>query len=529
MPDLLALEFESNKVLGIDAQVSPTGVRIRKCFELEIPESLDLTTNPTEAGEWLKQQLKDLSVQATQAVATLPREIAVARHIAMPDVPDEELPELVKFQAGLKSALPLDQLALDFLPLPQAEGTDARDVLITTVPKQALQEIKAITEAAGLQVITAGLSPVSAAEVALRSASHSTEKATGSLVVTRHGPRVEISILKGANVVFSHFTQIASPTEADANPAIIAAIARSMMGLTGPITNQEVTHAWLIGSQEEFGALAPALEKRLNPSVQILDPFETTGVTVRTELPRNRSAYSALVGSLLAQSQPLAAPVDYLAPRRPPVKPNHARRRAIIGTAAAACLALAVGGTMYFKINKLNKTIAGMRADKQRLDELAERGEPILQKMQLLDEWTADRQLWLDEMAALNRYLPPTDRAFFNQIQFNLGTGNNPPKISLDGFSRERGDAIELGERIIRHQDQRYGLFQDGQKPDDKDPYHPWKFDMELLLNDDAPAVKLTTAKPKADSKTDAVTPKTPADAPPSGPAAEEKTEETAS
>ncbi len=528
MPDLLALEFETKKVLGIDAQVSPSGVRIRNCFELVIPDELDVSANREEAGEWLKKRLGELNVATTQVVATFPRELAVVRHIAMPDVPDEELPELVRYQAGLKSALPVDELALDFLPLPKADDATARDVLITTIPKQALKELTDVITASGLQLVTAGLSPVSAAEVVLRSAPGLEGAAKASLVVTRHGPRVEISILKGPNLVFSHFTQVGGTAETNANQAVIAAVARSMMGLTGPISSADVTHAWLLGSQDEFAELAPALTKRLNPSVQILDPFEASGVKAQTELPQNRSAYSALVGSLLAQSQPLAAPVDFLAPRQPPVKPNLNRRRAIIGTAAAACIALAVGGTMYVKINKLNRRIDDLRATQSQQAETIKAGEPMLEKVAILDEWTADRRLWLDELYALNEQLPPADRAFLSEIQLSLGTGNNPATIAIDGFSRERKDVENLSMRILR-QDARYKLEGYHDREDDKDPYHKWKFDTDIELKPDAPAVKLTAAKPAVDKKEETAAEPDSSENQPSPPRAEGKKEEAAS
>jgi len=498
MPDLLALEFESRRVLGLDAQVSPSGVRLRNCFEWVMPEDLDPEQDIKGAGEWLKGQLVELGAHGRQVVLTFPREVAVVRRIELPKVADEELPDLVKYQAGLKSARPIDQLALDFIPLPVSDEAEARDVLITTVPKKALSDATSIIVSAGLELHCAGLSPISAGEIMLRD---SGAEGQDSLLVTRHGPRVEISLFRGSNLVFSHFTQVAGEGESADNQAVIAAVVRSLMGLTGPVQSQDIKDAALVGSAEEFEALSPALEKRLSARVRILDPFGADGVRVDCDIPQKRSAYAALVGSLLAQTGAKAEPINFLAPRRPPVKPDYTRRRLIIGGAVAALLALTVGGGIYLKVQELNKEIANLKREQQDNAKLLEKGAPLVERAALIEEWAADRRLWLDELIALDQELPESERAFLNRVEFTLGTRNTPAKLTLEGYSRDRVDAIDLGESIVKN-DQRYDLRDDDQKRDDKDPYHPWKFNAELLLKPDAPPVKITTAKPVSETST---------------------------
>ncbi len=494
MSELLALEFEPRKILGIDGQVTPSGVRIRSCFELAIPEELDLSHDPAAAGDWLKQQLAAKGVQCTQVVATFPREVAVVRHVEVPDVPDEELPDLVKFQAGLKSSLPLDQLCLDFLPLARSEEATSRDVLIASVSRQSLEELSAVTGAAGLNLVSAGLSPVSAAEVVLRTASaDSTASGAASLIVTRHGPRIEISLLKDRQIVFSHFTQVAGEGEEADNQAVISAVARSLMGLTGPVQSKDIAHAWLVGSTAEFEALAPLLASRLNPEVHVVDPFAVAGLQMAAEVPAVASAYSALVGSLLAKSQPLAEPIDFLDPRKPPVKPDHTRRRAIWGAAIAAGIALIVGGSIYSKVGQLNKQIETLKTENAELDRDIKRDRPLLEKAALVEEWTADRTLWLDELVALQTLLPPADRAYYQELRLNLGAADAKGRIRLTGFYRDRADGIDFGKRVLRH-DERYQFLGDTSRNDERAPHHPWTFDTELLLQQDAPQVELTSS-----------------------------------
>lgn len=504
MPDILALEFDKQKILGIEAQVTASSVRIHRHFELEIPDSIDPANDPKIAGEWLKEQLTAQGVKSTQVVATFPREIAVVRLIEMPDVPDENLPDLVKYQIGMKSSLPLTQLALDFLPLPKRGDASAREVLMATIPKQALNETIALTAAAGLTLVAAGLSPVSAAEVVLRASPELiSDSSHASLIVTRHGPRVEISLLQGRHIVFSHSTQVAGESAAVDNQAVLAAVARSLMGLTGPIQSEDINRVSLLGSPQEFEALAPALETRLNATVQVLDPFGLPQVHAAATLSENGSSYAALVGSLLAQGDALAETIDFLAPRKALVKPDHTRRRVILGAASAACIAALFGGWMSFQVKSLNATIKSLQADEVAADKMLKQGKPILDSAELVGEWADVHTLWLDELVALSKELPPPDRAFLDHVQLDLNAVDARGKMSLVGYSRERLDVEKLSKRFLA-QTERFQLQHPTSRPDKKDPFHQWKFDVDVLLKKDAPPVKLTVVVPEkpADDKT---------------------------
>jgi len=418
---------------------------------------------------------------------------------------------LVKYQAGLKSSLPLDRLALDFLPLPKSPERETRDVLLTTVPKKSLESAISATSAAGLTLTAAGVSPVSAAEVVTRSTHDSQPgSSASSLIVTRHGLRVEISLLKGPHIAFSHSAQVAGEGEQADNQAIIAAVARSLMGLSGPVQSRDINRAYLLGSNEEFEVLAPALEKRLSPDVEILDPFAVAGVIVKTTLPENRSSYAALVGSLLAQSGAQAATINFLAPRKPPVKPDHTRSRALMAGAAAAILAVSFGGYLYFKTSALDKEIARLKDLESQIAGQVEANESILKSVELIGEWADVREEWLDELVVFSRQMPPPDRAFLTQWKLDLGTADAGAKLSLDGYSRERKDVIEFSDRLLK--DSRYQLEVHDSTPDKNDPFHPWKLDVEVRIEPDAPPVELTAITPKKDES-----PKKPEQEKPSG------------
>ena len=126
MPDFLALTRESDQLCGLEAHVSGDKVRVKKCLCLRLPEQTDAPQEPGEVGRWLKEELTRAGVTAKQLLMTLPRENAVVRQLELPNTPDDELADLVRYQAAAKSSMSLDRLLLDFLPLPSRGDHDGR-------------------------------------------------------------------------------------------------------------------------------------------------------------------------------------------------------------------------------------------------------------------------------------------------------------------------------------------------------------------------------------------------------------------
>src|SRR5579871_2997505 len=142
MSDLLALQWEKEHIHGVQAHVSASQVRVKHCFTLLKPAEFDLS-DPKSAGKWLKEQLDSQQIRADLTIISLPRDLVVVKRLELPAVPDEELPVLVRFQAGAKSSMPIGDLALDFVPLPQRDPTLARQVVTAVVPRQLVDGLQA--------------------------------------------------------------------------------------------------------------------------------------------------------------------------------------------------------------------------------------------------------------------------------------------------------------------------------------------------------------------------------------------------
>src|SRR5215470_7554037 len=106
MSEFLSIEWEHEHVCGVQAQLMPGKVRIERTF---------------------------------------------VKRIELPEVGDEELPVMVRLQAGAKSSVALEELALDFIPLPRRSEVPGREVLLATVPRQTMDEVIAVCRSGGLE------------------------------------------------------------------------------------------------------------------------------------------------------------------------------------------------------------------------------------------------------------------------------------------------------------------------------------------------------------------------------------------
>src|SRR5262245_3009360 len=118
MAEVLALEWDHDQICGVLANVTPGRVRVRKSFVLGRPV-VAVAGSGALPIDWLKSQLTSQGISGGDVLVALPRDEAVVKRIDLPETSDDELPVLVRFQAGAKSSVPLAELSLDFIPLPR--------------------------------------------------------------------------------------------------------------------------------------------------------------------------------------------------------------------------------------------------------------------------------------------------------------------------------------------------------------------------------------------------------------------------
>ncbi|MCA9014374.1 MAG: hypothetical protein KDA77_03490, partial [Planctomycetaceae bacterium] len=158
MADYLAINWDKTGLSGVEAHVTGTAVSVKRAFYLAWPEQLHPAQDPISAGSWLKNEFARLKLATKNVLIAFPRHDTTLRLIEIPDVPLEEVPEIVRFQTATKSSVPLGQLLLDYLLLPAQEGKTTRDVLVASIVKDLHQQAVKTLQSMGLEIVSTGIS-----------------------------------------------------------------------------------------------------------------------------------------------------------------------------------------------------------------------------------------------------------------------------------------------------------------------------------------------------------------------------------
>lgn len=477
MAERLAIDWEPHRLCGVQADVGVGSLRIQKTFSIEAAEGV--INDPDMAGRWLADELKKHRITARQLSVSLPREDVVVRHLELPPVSDAELPELVKFQAAAKSTIPMGQLLLDYVPLPDKGA--GRQVLVATVNVARVNAIRSAARNAGLELVSVGVSSIAAAELITRVESDSgRDKGDVVVIVAQHGNRVEITLWEGA-VYFTHSTSSLSES------AVLAEISRAVIAVQKLIPDARIRRAWVIGDAKESGQLGNAIRGRFDCELAYFDPFTARGVSMGCPTPDGSAAgFAGPIGQLIGQAAgPVSSIVDFLSPRKAVARRDYAKLKkySIIATLVIAI----VGIFMYRKSEVARLADEAATADRQAQDheEQLKDMKPRVEQTQKVSEWLASSVDWLEESKRLSETMNGTDNYYLTRLRFKDGSRTVLGTVTAKGHAKERVEVEALKAELLRRENLE---MQAKPTPEtNKDGDYPYEFELEFNLNKEIP------------------------------------------
>lgn len=482
MPDFLALDWEHGQICGLDAEVTSSGVRVRKAFTLQWPEGKSPTDDAPAAGGWLNEQFKTLGLTAKNILVTVPREEAVVRVLEVPNVPDAELPNVVRFQAAAKSARSLDTMLLDFLPLPKREGVVGREVLVATIGREVLDPLKLVLSRTGCELAGVSLTAPAMAELVARlEKSNPPPPQSVELAIISHEQRVEISLLRDRALLLTHATRL--PDDANTpereQQAIVAEVNRSLVALKRQHLDLTLSRTWLWGDPTSLHGLAGVLRKRFGCEVIVEDPLVIPGLTFDgSSSVTSHALFTGPVGLLFGQSGRRAEPLDFLHPRQP-VVPRDLRR--LYGTAASAAAVLLLFGAFgwrWYTVSSLEAETADHRSKADQLKKEIDGSATLIKNVNAIGKWTDQRVAWLDRLFELSEAMEGTDRRYLTKLNGQPGAAGIVGVVRGDGFAKDRDDIEELSTKLSSQEGVTVTPHQITRPGTDGD--YPWKFDLDV-------------------------------------------------
>ena len=449
-------------------------------------------------GDSLKAALARAGIGAKRAVVALPRSLATVRRLDLPAVPDDDLPDLVRMQAATKSAAPLEQLAVDFLPLPAGsapatgDGPAGRSALLATVPAATLKNVRGAVAGAGLELATVGLSPVGTAALV---ADRGRGAGGTTLILARDGEFAEVTLLTagpaGPAVVLTHAAHPHGDDVHSWNRGLLSEATRAL-GARVAAAQGGIDRAWAVG--EGADDLAPMLAERFDCEATAAAGWGELGLAGDAAGDFGPGGLGGAVG--LAATADVVPALDFLSPRR---RPEAADTRLRTGLLAATAATVLLGGGWWYLNNQktaLADEIALLNAEINADEAFVDRNAPLLAEDAAVAAWTGDAVAAREQLVRLDALMPPTDRLYLKEFRLVPAALNARPTVRMVGNAAS-DDTVQAFERTL---DEAKYLLSPTQINETRiDPECPVEFELSAQIPPDAPPAAAETAAAKTE------------------------------
>lgn len=479
MPEQIILEWAVDhlRVLELDDES-----RVRAAAQWTGTDHADTSVAPPVAGQELRRWLDEQRIGSGKATVVLPREAVVVRRLQLPLAPEEELPELVRFQAATKTSTPIDELALDFLVLQPSEESTGQDVVTFTIDRKRLTRITQVLEAAGLSPSAVTISPLSIATLV----EHASKTKLGihrpDLILFQQEFRIELSIFDEGTLVFSHSTVL--PDGSDHLKPLQSELSRSLVALSQAHPGVSVDRCFYVGSGDE--SVLKLLEKRFPERFQQIN----TAMVLRGSYV----GYEPLVGASL-ESEHRRLSIDLLHPRKREEAPD--RRKLYLGAAATAValLFLITYGIFLSQKNSLEASLEELREQSGNLSVQLKDGEPRDAAYNRIANWALAQADPIELWNEVRQHLPGTDRLYLSELRFHPQRDASLAKFTGVGFARQRADVMQMEQSLAENG---FKVTPKATTAGREDPDYPVRFELDVELLRPAPPAQAAATGPPA-------------------------------
>lgn len=509
-----------SKILAVDWDVGEARVAVarRRGAEAIVEQVLSIPLpDPSENGHIRASDIGPLLAADLQkhrisgdCLVGMGRVGLELRQLALPPMPDEELPEVVRFQAARQFSALGDDWTIDYLPL-SADPQQPRRVLACVLPAKQLARIQQIVSGAGLRAKRLLLRPCAAASLLVHgNGSHPAQQPVLLVDLLHH--EADLTAIVGGQVVYVRTARLpAAPHSDEQHDALAGEIRRTLAAVRNQYAADPLQAVILCGETAEHSELIDRLGQHLEMPVRCMDPFEYVALDpqLKERLPERRGRFAPLLGMLVDECRGAPPALDFLNPRKRPEAPNRRRLYAALAVAVALVLCLAAGG-LWMTLRGLDRQIAGLEDELARLRRENESLQTVQHQAEQIDAWAAADPVWLDEFYRLAERFPPAESAHLTSLETQV-LDTAVGRMHLHGFVDQHQRIAEL-EGTLRDEYRRVFVPSSHQDPDS--PKRQWSFDATVEFHLPSPGISLerqpvapaVAEKPKEQERQDAAT-----------------------
>ncbi len=447
MADYLAINWEKTGLTGVEGHIGVSGVSVKRAFQITWPEQLHPETDPVSAGSWLKNEFRRLKLSAKQILISFPRHDTTIRLLEIPEVPLEEVPEIVHLQTATRSSVPLNQLLLDYLLLPPREGKKTREVLVASIAKQSHDQVIKTFQSMGLEITATGISSINAA-VWISHLKPAVMEAP-ALIVNLVETNLEITLVHQRQILFTSSSAMGSSDPTVVDQTIQSEINRFLLSRSSQLSGEKISQILLVGGRPECAAL---LQERQLCDVEIINPLQMEPFS--QEPPEDLASPGVLAGPLgilYSLQQKHLEVVDFLHPHKADQKPDRRKLQIGLGLGGTVLILLTALYMTHQSVSSLDEQIADRQKIQRDLDELLKRGQPTLESVALIQKWDNSNSKTLKVLQELDTILPGTDRIYLSELDVNRSTSQTSlSRLRAIGNAKDDLDSRDLNQQLSK-------------------------------------------------------------------------------
>jgi Tfp pilus assembly PilM family ATPase/Tfp pilus assembly protein PilN len=482
MPRYLALEWNDDEARVAVAASRAGRVAFEHAFAVDLRGGEAGAEATEEAvGQRIAAALAARHLGRIGALVAVGRSDVELRPLSLPPAPDDELPELVRFQAMREFNALGEDWPLDFIPLDE-DPQQPRNVLAAAINPELVGKISATCHGAGLKPARMVLRPCAAASLVCRR--RPARPGQVRLLVDLLVDEADLTVVVGDRAAFLRRARLrADPlTEPTAAEVLLSEIRRTMVAAQNQLGVREMESAVLCGAGPQHEALAQSIGQQLPVPLELVDPFGDLRREgdLKRGLPDHPDRFAPLLGMLWDELEGAPPALDFLNPRRPPAPPSRRNTFALAGLAVAMLVFFVI---LFGLLQQywLETEIQDLESQQAALKTQLEGAAKIERAVEEIDNWAAAGVGLLDELRWLSDKLPDAQDAMITQLTWTIGADTG--HMNLNGRARSVEALTDL-ERRLQDDSQRYAhrLVGKSKSEDASRRPYPVEFQSSLLL-----------------------------------------------
>jgi hypothetical protein len=438
MESFVAIHWHHRTLRVAAAQPTEGGLRVHHLFARELPDSEDLAA----VREALTGLVAANNLRGHEAVVVVDREQFEMRQLAVPQAPDDELPDMVRFQAKSNFTAFGENDVVDFIRLGGAQSGAQAQLLAATLSATELKRIRNLIEPTRLKlkhIVPRPFATVNLIQSEL-------ERGGYQLVVNEFGDEADVSVVYGNLITLTRSIRL--PHEpAEKNAALIREIRRTIAASRNQPHVGTIDRIVILGGDQTHAQLGGEIERDLKLTVRVIgtSSFVALDPGLASSLGDDDGAVAPLLGSLGLPAEPAPHLIDFANPRRRPEPKRDLRRWYIVGGAAAALAFLALLTAVVLIFNR-RAEVADLRAQLEQLHAATKGADQFISDVDQIDHWKRGDVNWLDELSEISTRLPMPDDVIVKSFSGSVLSQPFQGRISLSGLV----SGAEIEDEIVR-------------------------------------------------------------------------------